>query len=186
LELKFYYPSLNLGCVFPQEKSQAPIIGGFLHFTLIPGRIFNLPYWRFLIPSQIPGKIFNPLYWRFLIFYLKCFFCLRSQHLLCVWDKSPVIPTQPPGCPNHQSSTRVSYLGRCTELTWSSVLLAWTGPFSCIANWLLIWNSLLVTELADSPSLRPFQQDGWMHLPWGGCLHGSLGDVKTPSRPPCC
>jgi hypothetical protein len=56
--------------------------------------------WQFLTL----GRIFNPLYQRFLIFYPKIFLDLMI----------PVMPTQPLGCPDLQSSTCLSYLGLCT------------------------------------------------------------------------
>jgi hypothetical protein len=79
----------------------------------------------------------------------------ESALVLCPRQVS-VTPPQPLGCPNHQHSIWLSYLGPCTELTWSSMVLAWAGPFSFVANWL------------DLEFIVGHRDGGFPH-PWGHC-----------------
>jgi hypothetical protein len=101
LDLNFCYPSLNFGCVFPWERFNPLILGVSCILPISPGKYSTPCIWNFLYSTLIPGETIqhyppptprSPPYWRFLKFYLKCFLCLRSQHLLCVQDKSQSHP----------------------------------------------------------------------------------------------
>jgi hypothetical protein len=54
-----------------------------------------------------------------------------SCHMFCVWDKFQSHPhSLSPGCPNHQGSTWLSYLGPMHRVIRSTSVLAWANPLS--------------------------------------------------------
>jgi hypothetical protein len=137
------------------------------------------------ILSISPGDYSTPApYWIFLIFYLKCFLCLRSQHLLCDWDKSQ----------SHPQSLQMSWPPKLDltflpwsthRFTWSSMMVAWVGPFSFIANWLLIWSSLSATEIADPPSSKATATRWQDASPLRRRSPWFPKHVKIRDKPPC-
>jgi hypothetical protein len=160
----FVIHPLILVVYFPGKRLNRPppCTGGFLHFICtqknIQPPVLEVSY---ILPKVLPLP-------------------QESALALCL-SQVPVTPTQSLGCPDHKNSTQLSYLGPCTELTWSSTVPAWAGPFSCIANWLLIWSLLSATEIVDFPSPEATATRLWDESPSEeGDLHGSVGDLKIP------
>jgi hypothetical protein len=115
-----------------------------------------------------PRKRPNSPYWKFLAFYpylweniqppiLEVPYILpkvlplpqESALALCL-RQVPVTPTQPLGCPDHQSSTRLSYLGTCMEfnLVLCAACLGWPLFLCCQ----LTFDLEFIVVMVDFPS----------------------------------
>jgi hypothetical protein len=131
----------------------------------------SLPLWNWIfvtypITSVVCislGKAQVP-YWRFLAFYPKCFLCLQSQQLLCVWDKSQ---SHPHNLLDVLATKEISLPVSVHRVALATVVLSIRTP--CQHCWVTLnLGIVLGPGKADLPILRLQQLGSGMHLHWEG------------------